>query len=147
MAVGIIRGPAGAGKSQWFQRNAEPGDLLLDVTAIWAALRGLERDASGRYPVRLASDPGLDLALYLRAVAVRFASENGLDGWATTSNSAPEAVERLRERGAAGRVVTVDPGESVVRARLADPETGEVSGECDRAVRRWYGPRRGGRRR
>lgn len=139
MAVGIIRGPAGAGKSQWFQANREAGELLFDVTAIWAALRGLERDEDGRYPVRLSDDPGLQPALYVRAAAVRFASENGIDGWATTSSSAPLAVERLRERGATGRVVTVDPGESIVRRRLADPATGELSIECGRALRRWYG--------
>ena len=139
MAVGIVRGPAGAGKSQWYEENREPGDLLFDVTALWAALRGLERDASGRYPVRLGNDPALQVALYLRAVAVRFASEQGIDGWATTSNSTATAVERLRERGATGRVITIDPGREVVAARLADPDTGEVSGECNRALRRWYG--------
>ena len=76
------------------------------------------------------------MALYLKSTAIRFAArENGINGWATTSNSSPVAVERLRERivsgggaGAVGRVVTVDPGESVARSRLADPETGEVSG-------------------
>ena len=141
MAVGIIRGPAGAGKSQWYEENAEPGDLFLDVTAIWAALRSLERDSTGRYPVRLGNDPALQVALYLRAVAVRYAAENGIDAWATTSNSSAEAVERLRERGATGRVITIDPGREVAAARLADPDTGEVSGECDRALRRWYGRR------
>ena len=119
--------------------NAEPGDLLLDVTALWAALRGVERDPeTGSYPVRVSDDPGLRMALYVRAVGVRFASENELDGWATTSSSDPEAVERLRAAGAVGRVVTVDPGESVVRRRLADPITGELSVECERAIGRWY---------
>ena len=157
MPIGIIRGPAGAGKSQWFQENREPGDLLIDVTALWVALLGLERDGNGRYPVRLASEPGLRMALYLKSTAIRFAAENGISGWATTSSSSPVAVERLREiivsagagagagwccAGAVGRVVTVDPGESVARSRLADPDTGEVSDECNRAVRRWYGRRR-----
>ena len=149
MPIGIIRGPAGAGKSQWYEANREPGDLIIDVTVLWAALLGLERDGNGRYPVRLASDPGLRMALYLKSTAIRFAAENGISGWATTSNSSPVAVERLRERivsgggaGAVGRVVTVDPGESVARSRLADPDTGEVSDECNRAVRRWYGRRR-----
>ena len=43
----------------------------LIVTAIWVALLGLERDGiTGRYPVRLASDPGLRMvAIYLRATA------------------------------------------------------------------------------
>ena len=150
MAIGVIRGPAGGGKSQWYESNREPGDLLFDVTALWVALLGLERDPiTGLYPVRLASDPGLRMALYLKSTAIRFAAENGLNGWATTSNSSPVAVERLRERiisgggaGAVGQVVTVDPGRSEVLARLADPDTGEVSDECNRAVRRWYGRRR-----
>ena len=149
MPIGIIRGPAGAGKSQWYEANREPGDLIIDVTVLWAALLGLERDGNGRYPVRLASDPGLRMALYLKSTAIRFAAENGISGWATTSSSSPDALERLRERivsgggaGAVGRVVTVDPGESVARSRLADPDTGEVSDECNRAVRRWYGRRR-----
>ena len=149
MPIGIIRGPAGAGKSQWFEANREPGDLIIDVSGLWVALLGLERDGNGRYPVRLATDPGLRMALYLKSTAIRFAAENGISGWATTSNSSPVAVERLRERivsgggaGAVGRVVTVDPGESVARSRLADPDTGEVSDECNRAVRRWYGRRR-----
>ena len=149
MPIGIIRGPAGGGKSNWYSDNREPGDLLFDVTALWVALLGLERDGNGRYPVRLGRDPGLRMALYLKSTAIRFAAENGFNGWATTSNSSPVAVERIRERiisgggaGAVGRVVTVDPGRSEVLARLADPETGEVSDECNRAVRRWYGRRR-----
>ena len=49
----------------------------------------------------------------------------------------PVAVERIRERiisaggsGALGRIVTVDPGESVAASRLADPATGAISPEC-----------------
>ena len=109
MPVGIIRGPAGSGKSQWYERNKSPNDLLFDVTAIWAAVRGLERDPeSGQYPVREDDDPGLRTALYLRSTAVRFASENGIDAWATTSSSDPEAVERLRDLGADGEVESLD---------------------------------------
>ena len=39
--------------------------------------------------------------------------------------------------GAAERIV--DPGRAVVAARLSDPETGELSDECDSALGRWYG--------
>ena len=52
-------------------------------------------------------------------------------------------MERWRqvaeENATALTVRTVDPGESVVRARLADAVTGILSPACDRAVRRWYG--------
>ena len=144
MPVGIIRGPAGSGKSQWYQENSEPEDLFLDVTSIWAAIRGLERDPeTGLYPVREDDDPGLRTALYLRSTAVRFASENGIDGWATTSNSSPEAVERLRDRGAVGEVVSLDGfTEDEIEARLADKKTKRVSRQCRRAMKRWFRPRR-----
>ena len=145
MPVGIIRGPAGAGKSQWYEKNKSRDDLWFDVTAIWAAIRGLERDPeTGLYPVREDDDPGLRTALYLRSTAVRFASENGIDGWATTSNSAPEAVERLRDRGAVGEVVSVGDGftQDEIEARLADKKTKKVSRQCRRAVRRWFRTRR-----
>ena len=32
MAVNILRGPAGGGKSQYFEENSEKGDLFLDIT-------------------------------------------------------------------------------------------------------------------
>lgn len=134
MAFGILRGPAGAGKSQ----AIEPGILRADVTALWAALTGAVRGPDGRYPVREDGDPALRLALYLKAAAVAYAAREGLNGWATTSSSSPEAVERLREQGARGPVQTVDPGEDVVQRRLAEPN-GELSPACEQAVRRWYG--------
>ena len=138
MPVNILRGPAGAGKSQWFEANSEPGDLWLDLTAIWAAVRNVERDQKGRYPVRLSDDVGIRAAAYLKSVGIAFAERENLEAWTTTSSSAPEAIERIREAGARGRVVTVDPGEAVVRRRLADPDTGELDPECDRALIRWY---------
>ena len=100
MPIGILRGPAGAGKSQWFEANSEPGDLWLDITAIWAAVRGLERGPDGRYPVRLDDDQGLRMAAYLKATGIAFAEREGLDGWATTSSSAPEG--RGADSGAGG---------------------------------------------
>ena len=138
MPIGILRGPAGAGKSQWFEANSEPGDLWLDITAIWAAVRGLERGPDGRYPVRLDDDRGLRVAAYLKSVGIAFAEREGLDGWTSTSSSSPVAVERLRAAGATGRTITLDPGLSVVQRRLADPDTGELDPECDRALLRWY---------
>ena len=139
MPITVVRGPAGAAKSQYIQENAEPGDVILDVTALWAALTGVERDENGRYPVRRADENGLRLALYLRAAGVRFSEEQGFGGFATTSSSSPIAVERLRERGASGPVLTLDPGREVAERRLRDPDTGDLDPECSRALIRWYG--------
>lgn len=135
MALSILRGPAGAGKSQ----EIPPGTLRVDLTALWAALRGIERGPDGKYPERSDDDPALALALYLKAAAVRQAAREGLTGVVTTSSSSAEAVERLREQGATAGVQTVDPGEETVRRRLAGPD-GNLSAACEAAVSRWYRP-------
>ena len=134
MALGILRGPAGAGKSQ----ELRPGEIRADITAIWAALMGYERDADGRYPVRADDDPALGMAHYLKATAIAYAAREGIAGWTTTSDSSPEALERLREQGATGEIRTIDPGEPEVRRRLAGPG-GIVSGDCEQAIQRWFG--------
>ena len=133
MALGILRGPAGAGKSQ----EIEPGTLRVDLTAIWVALTGAERDADGRYPVRGDGDPALDLARYLKAAAVRQAARMGLQGVVTTSSSAPEAVERLREQGATGPVRSIHGAAEVSVDRLSDAD-GNLSDECRQALERWF---------
>ena len=96
MALSILRGPAGAGKSQ----ELRPGTLRADLTALWAALYGYERGADGRYPERTATEAAL--AAYLKAAVVRYASRDGLAGVVTTSSSSPEgcrAAERGRRNG------------------------------------------------
>ena len=138
MAIGIIRGPAGGGKSQVIAARLRPGEVVIDFTRLYVALAGVERGPDGRYPVRHDGDPRLALAEYVRMVAVRQASDRELSGYATTSDSRPEAVERLRDAGATGPVETVDPGREVVRARLADAVTGALSQQCEIALGRWY---------
>ena len=135
--LAIVRGPAAGGKSQFVRRALETGEVLADVTGLDVALRGVVRDAAGRFPVRLDDDV-LAVTHYVKAALVRAAYEADVSGYATTSDSSPAAVERLRDRGALGGVRTIDPGESVVRARLAGPD-GVVSAACELAIGRWYG--------
>ena len=136
----LVEGPAGGGKSQHVAELVEAGtvQVVADVTALWVALSGVTRGPDGRYPVREDDDPALHTARYLQAVAVRHALEQGADVAVTTS-----------QRGQAGRwrhvstrytleVSTVDPGREVVRQRLALPETGELSPECQQAIDRWF---------
>ena len=135
MALSILRGPAGAGKSQVIA--AERPSVVVDLTGIWAALRAFDRDDDGKFPVRTDNDPALDLAIYLKAAAVRYAAREGLSGIVTTSSSAPEAVERLREQGATAGVQTIDPGREVATERLIGAD-GSLSDECQKALDRWY---------
>ena len=140
MALGIVRGPVFAGKSAWIRDNSSPGDVVADFTLIYVALANVRRDPNtGRLPVRESGDPRLALARLMQIAVVREALDKGLGGWTTTSSSDPEALERLREFGATGRVVTVDPGEAVVRQRLAAYVADQGGGsECLAAINRWY---------
>ena len=138
----LIEGPAGSGKSAVAADMLSAGEVevLLDTTALWAAMAGARRGPDGKYPVRRDDDPALGAALYVQTVAARFALEQGARVGVTTSRR--DQVDRwadvARAAGVALSVRTVDPGEDVVRARLSDPETGVLSGECDQAIGRWY---------
>ena len=140
----LLRGPAGGGKSQIARRALVSGDtdLQADTTALYAALSGVERGPDGRYPPRLESDPLLPLTTYVRAVVVRDALRRGLRVIITSSRRDDEDHWRgiAREAGAAFDVETVEPagGRDAMAARLADPETGALSGECSAALSRWY---------
>ena len=137
MPIDILRGPAGAGKSQWLEENRDDR-LVLDLTRLWAALGLYTRGADGLYPVRRSDDPALTLARILKAAAIGIAAREGIDAIVTTSDSSAEEIERLRRRGAIGAVITIDPGLAEVRRRLADDVTGVVSDDCENAIQRWY---------
>ena len=137
MALAIVRGPAGAGKSGYIEKERRPGDLLIDYTAIYVALSGVTRGPDGKYPIREGHDPLLGIVSAIKLYAIAEASRRELGGFVTTSSSAPGEIERLRRLGADGEVVTLDPGEQIVRARLADDD-GELSEQCRLALARWY---------
>ena len=92
-------------------------------------------------PVRTGDDPAIQsgLAAYIRAAVVREALRQELRVAVTTGS--PDTAVRwsgvAEETGAAFTVMTVDPGESVVRDRLT--VNGVLSNECAGAIGRWYG--------
>ncbi len=135
MPITPVAGPAGGGKSQWVARNRQPGDLLIDHTALWAALTGAQRGPDGRYPPRPDDDPTTGLVQYIMAVAVRRATAAGLSGFVTTSRRSK--VGELEAETGEGAII-IDPGIEVARDRLRDPETGELSAACSTALARWY---------
>lgn len=143
MALVLVEGPAGSGKSQIVNDMlaADELDVVADLTALWAALRGIERGPDGRYPVRTGDDPTIrtGLAAYIRAVVVREGLRQGLRVAVTTGS--PDTAVRwagvASESASSFAVLTVDPGEAVVRDRLT--VDGVLSDECSGAINRWYG--------
>ena len=137
-----LAGPAGAGKSGRSRRMLAGGeaDLVVDFTALYVALAGVERDGEGRYPVREDSDPLLPLVHAARAFVVAEALRRGFRTLRTSSSSTDADADRAtaKRHGAEYRQIVVDPGEDTIRARLSDPETGALSAQCSTAVRRWY---------
>ena len=143
MANILIAGPAGANKSEvardLLRESNEPA-VLADFTSLAVALLGLERGRGGKYPVR--PDWVLPVVEFTRQSVITGANSRGLRIIATTSDGSPERrkalLSRLGAGGAGATEVLVDPGIEVVSARLSDPVTGELSGECSRAIQRWY---------
>ena len=139
MPLTIVRGPAGAGKSQYVEREHKPGQVIVDFTRLYSALANVARGADGKYPERHDGDPLLPLIAAMKAHAIREAAAREISGYVTTSSSAPGELARLRELGASGPSVTLDPGEVAIRARLAELGTdGKLSPECEKALKRWY---------
>lgn len=144
MSLILLRGPAGAGKSQRAGEMLDAGevDVWADFTRLHVAISGAERGPDGRYPVREDDDPLVPLAAYVKAVVARQALLRGFRTVTTTSSSEEAEIDKARtlasEAGAELTVQTMDPGEDVVRARLSDPASGELSPQCRRAMGRWY---------
>ena len=143
-ALFLVEGPVAGGKSEVLRNLLATDvvvDLVADTTPLWAALRLIERDASGNYPERLQGDPALLTALYLKTTTARRALSEGLRVAVSTStpNQAEKWAAIAREFEAVFEVTTADPGEAVVRERLGGDS---ISDECNSAVERWYGSRR-----
>ena len=144
MPLEVIAGPAGGGKSQVVEEERTTGDVVIDFTSLYVAMTGVQRDpATGRYPERLDGDPRIGLVSEVRDHAIAAAAERELDGFVTTSDSRPESLDRFARLAAgpgveAAVIRIIDPGEEVVRARLADPVTGQLSSGCESALGRWY---------
>ena len=131
MAITIVAGPAGGGKSD--VTETAQGAVVIDTTRLFNALF-----PSLAGSVRTGEDGRLLLTQYVKAVALRRAVEADLDGFVTVSD--PTKIDGLlavtgqpRETG----VRIVDPGRSVVLDRLRRSQPGRDE-PCAEAVDRWY---------
>ena len=141
MAGLLISGPAGAGKSATapdeLANQASPG-VVVDFQAIYAALLGISREPSGRYPERLGRDSYImPLVEYTRRVAITAAVQRDLFTIATNSDGDPaRRQELLTALGPGAQELVLDPGREVVMERLS--VEGQLSAQCGQAIDRWY---------
>lgn len=138
----LISGPAGAGKTAEARRlllAATAPLVVADFQSILAALLLLERDGSGRYPERLASQAyALPMAEYVRRAIITGAAEMDLAVVTTNSDGSSQRRAALLSRlGPGAREVVIDPGRDVVRQRLSVEVSG-LSAQCSDAIDRWY---------
>ena len=137
----LLSGPAGSGKSQLardlLRETTEP-TVAADFQAVVGALLLLERGPDGKYPVRPSWV--VPLAERIRQAVISAANERGISLVITNSDGdlvrRQSLLARLGSGPDAERIV--DPGYDVVAARLADPETGVLSEDCEKAINRWY---------
>lgn len=138
----IVSGPAGGGKSAIVRREVDllkasgTPAIVVEFQALYTALSGDERDPdTGRYPDR---DPDLlPLVEYTRRAAITGATQRQIAVVASNSDGDPVRRSFLLDLLGLGAIEKIiDPGRTVVEARLADD--GELSGECAAAVNRWY---------
>ncbi len=141
MASILLSGPAGAAKSALARRLlAESPELaaIADFQAVYAAITGDLRGPDGRYPLR--DERLLPLTEYIRRAIITGAANRDISVIATNSDGDPARRQfLLQQLGLGARERIVDPGRAIVAARLSDPETGDLSSECDSAISRWYG--------
>ena len=137
----LLSGPAGSGKSQAARKllaEASGPTVAADFQSIVAALLLQERGPDGKFPAR--PDWVLPMAEYLRRVVLTEARERGIPVVATNSDGSPDRRKFLLGKlGPQAREKVLDPGEEIAKSRLADPQTGELSEDCTKAVGRWYG--------
>ncbi|MET8826537.1 AAA family ATPase [Streptomyces sp. NPDC004610] len=133
----VITGPPAAGKSTWITAHATARDLVIDLDRIAQALTGpgapaWNHDETVQRVAQRARFAAIEEALKHR---------ESVDVYLIHTMPSPKARARYRRLGA--RIVVVDPGEDVVRERVAAMR----SAGMDRVVTRWYRDyRRGGSR-
>ncbi|MEU6010925.1 AAA family ATPase [Streptomyces sp. NPDC047453] len=133
----VITGPPAAGKSSWIQAHATARDIVIDLDRIALSLTGpgapqWNHDPLVQRVAQRARFAAID-------EAVKHLDE--VDVYLIHTMPSPKARAKYQRLGA--RIVTVDPGEDVVRERVRTMR----SEGMDRVVTRWYRTyRKGGSR-
>ncbi|MFE1925807.1 hypothetical protein ACFW91_24950 [Streptomyces asoensis] len=130
----VITGPPAAGKSSYIEARAKPRDIVIDLDRITRALTGPGAPQWNHDPI------ASKVALRARYAAIDEAVKHLQDVDVFLIHTMPSEVWLARYRRLGAEIVTVDPGEQVVRDRVRAMR----SSAMDRVVTRWYRHYRGG---
>ncbi|MEV1063388.1 AAA family ATPase [Streptomyces sp. NPDC050263] len=130
----VVTGPPAAGKSSWIEAHAKAADIVIDLDRITRALTGPGAPNWNQDPIHLRVAHKARYAAMQEAFEVR----DQVDVYLI--HTMPSDAWLARYRGLGAEIVTVDPGEQVVRERVRAMR----SSAMDRVVTRWYRHYRGG---
>lgn len=124
----VVCGPPAAGKTSWINARAKPSDIVIDLDRLALALAGPGA------PSWQHDETLLKVAHRARFAAIDEAVKHRdkVDCYLIHTLPSAKALARYRRLGA--RIITVDPGEQVVRDRVAAMRHPGM----DAVVTRWY---------
>ncbi|MFE2555980.1 hypothetical protein ACFXGT_08080 [Streptomyces sp. NPDC059352] len=130
----VVSGPPAAGKSSWIEARAKPRDIVIDLDRITRALTGPGAPQWNHDPI------ASKVALRARYAAIDEAVKHRDQVDVYLIHTMPSETWLTRYQRLGARLITVDPGEQVVRERVQAMR----SSAMDRVVTRWYRHYRGG---
>ncbi|NQD40562.1 HNH endonuclease [Glutamicibacter halophytocola] len=128
--VRIITGPPAAGKSTYIKEHAYPNDVVVDLDRIAKALMPDPEDAKLQtYPDHIRH-----VAIGARQAAISRATRlrENVGIWIIHSVPSPDQLEEYKRMG--WQIIPIDPGERVVRDRIANQRSSSMHDVADR----WY---------
>ncbi|WP_112469425.1 AAA family ATPase [Streptomyces triticisoli] len=128
----VICGPPAAGKSSWIAARARPTDIVIDLDRIALALAGPDA------PPWQHDETLLKVAHRARFAALDEAVKHRDQVDVYLIHTMPSAKALARYHRLDAKIVTVDPGEQIVRQRVRDMRAPGM----DQVVTRWYRQRK-----
>ncbi|MGW8703264.1 AAA family ATPase [Streptomyces eurythermus] len=128
----VITGPPASGKSSWIDSHATARDIVIDLDRITRALTGPGAPAWNQNPLQLRVAHKARYAAMHEAFELR----DQVDVYLIHTMPSPKAMAKYKRLDA--KVITVDPGESIVMQRIEamrDPD-------MRRVATRWYRARK-----
>lgn len=124
----VVTGPPAAGKSTWIEAHAKATDIVIDLDRITQALTGPGAPQWNQHPLHLR------VAHRARYAAIDEACQHLDKVDVYLIHTQPNAKARARYKRLDARIITVDPGQDVVMARIRAMR----SPEMERVATRWY---------